>query len=266
MPRLAANLSMMYTEVPFLDRFARTAADGFVGVEYLFPYDFDADDIRSRLAENGLRQALFNAPPGDWDAGERGIASLPGREAEFAESIGKALRYAEALACKTVHVMSGNRVPLMLREHQRAILKNNIALAADMAREKGVSIVMEPINLRSMPEYFLNRQDEAQAIVRELNRPNLAVQFDFFHCQISEGDVTTRLLRDFAHIGHIQIASVPDRHEPNRGELNYDWLLRLLDEKGYRGWVGCEYIPEGETSAGLGWFAAWRESQKAYRG
>ena len=261
MPRFAANLSMMYNEVPFLERFARAAADGFVGVEYLFPYDYDAQKLKELLKANGLRQALFNAPPGDWAKGERGIASLPGREDEFKASIEKALEYAHVLDCKTIHVMSGNRVPLMLREHQLSILKNNIALACEMAQKFGVKIVLEPINLRSMPEYFLNRQDEAQAIVRALQQPNLAVQFDFFHCQIGEGDVTTKLLRDLPHIGHIQIASVPDRHEPDVGELNYEWLFGVIDQSGYDGWIGCEYIPAGETSAGLGWFASWRERQ-----
>ncbi|WP_319483714.1 2-oxo-tetronate isomerase [uncultured Cohaesibacter sp.] len=262
MPRFAANLSMMYNEVPFMERFARAAADGFVGVEYLFPYDFEAEKIKEQLNENGLCQALFNAPPGDWAKGERGIASLPGREKEFRASIEKALHYAKVLDCKTIHIMSGNRVPLMLRDHQLSILKNNIALACDMALQGGVTIVLEPINLRSMPEYFLNRQDEAQAIVRELNRTNLAVQFDFFHCQIGEGDVTTRLMRDLPTIGHIQIASVPERHEPDAGELNYPWIFEKLDQIGYGGWVGCEYIPAGETSAGLGWFAPWKAGQK----
>ncbi|MCC8193586.1 MAG: hydroxypyruvate isomerase family protein [Deltaproteobacteria bacterium] len=265
MPLFAANLSMMYTEVPFLERFARAAADGFVGVEYLFPYDYDARELKALLDAHGLRQALFNAPPGDWGKGERGIASLPGREAEFARAMEKALRYAAVLECETVHVMAGNIVPLMLPQRQRALFMANLALAADMAAEQGVTLVLEPINHRDMPQFFLERQDAAQAIVLELNRPNIAVQFDIYHCQITEGDVATRLKRDLPHIGHVQIAGVPDRHEPDKGEVNYPWLFAYLDELGYAGWVGCEYIPEAETSAGLGWFAPWRSKQAISR-
>lgn len=261
MPLFAANLSMMYQEVPFLERFARAAADGFKGVEFLFPYAHDAHELKSLLDKHGLVQALFNAPPGEWEQGERGIASLPGREDEFLQAMQKALHYASVLECKTVHVMSGNMVPLMAKERQRAILAANVARAADMAAEQGVRIVLEPINRRNMPQYFLERQDEAQALVAELARPNLAVQFDIYHCQITEGDLATRLRRDLAHIGHIQIAGVPDRHEPDKGEVNYEWLFQFLDASGYTGWVGCEYIPEGETSAGLGWFAPWRDKQ-----
>jgi len=262
MPRFAANLSMMYTEVPFLDRFAMAAADGFIGVEYLFPYDYDAQVIKALLDEHGLKQVLFNAPPGDWDQGERGIASLPGREQEFLQSIQKALEYAAGLDCKTLHVMAGNIVPLMMHERQRAIFINNISLAADMAFKHGVNLMLEPINHRNMPQYFLERQDEAQAIVREVNKPNLAVQFDIYHCQITEGDITTHLRRDLSQIGHIQVAGVPDRHEPNTGELDAEWLFELLDNEGYIGWVGCEYIPKGETREGLGWFAKWRDKQQ----
>ena len=263
MPLFAANLSMMYAEVPFLERFALAATDGFVGVEYLFPYEYDARELKILLDRHGLRQALFNAPPGDWAAGERGIASLPGREDEFVRSMEKALAYADALDCKTVHVMSGNRVALMLRERQRAVLAANLARAADMAATSGVTVVIEPINRRNMPQYFLERQDEAQALVAELGRPNLAVQFDVYHCQITEGDITTRLGRDLSHIGHVQIASVPDRHEPDTGEVNYDWIFKFLDASGYTGWIGCEYAPAGPTSAGLGWFAPWRAGQAA---
>lgn len=261
MPLFAANLSMMYQEVSFLERFAFAAADGFAGVEYLFPYEYDAHTLRELLEKYGLRQALFNAPPGDWAAGERGVASLPGREDEFIQAMEKALHYAAVLNCKTVHVMAGNAIPLVSRERQRAIYAANIARAADMAAKEGVTIVLEPINRRNMPQYFLERQDEAQAIVAELNRPNIAVQFDVYHCQITEGDVTTRLRRDSKNIGHIQIAGVPDRHEPDTGEINYEWVFRLLDDMKYSGWVGCEYIPAGNTSAGLGWFAPWRDKQ-----
>lgn len=266
MPLFAANLSMMYAEVPFLERFALAAADGFVGVEYLFPYEYDAAELKTLLDTHGLRQALFNAPPGDWDNGERGIASLPGREDEFADAMEKALQYAAVLECNTVHIMAGNTVPLMLPERQRAVYKANLAKAADMALEKGVTLVIEPINHRNMPEYFLERQDQAQAVVAELGKANLAVQFDIYHCQITEGDVATRLRRDLPHVGHIQIASVPDRHEPDQGEVNYEWLFNYLDTLGYKGWIGCEYVPAGKTSEGLGWFAPWRGKQQISKG
>jgi hydroxypyruvate isomerase len=261
MPLFAANLSMMYTEVPFLERFARAAADGFIGVEYLFPYDYDAQELKALLAGHGLRQALFNAPPGNWEQGERGVASLPGREREFVQSMEKALRYAAVLECKTVHVMSGNMAPLMLRERQRATLVANLSRAADMAAAQGVTLVLEPINRRNMPLYFLERQDEAQAILTELAKPNLAVQFDMYHCQITEGDLTAKLRRDLPNIRHIQVAGVPDRHEPDQGEVNYEWLFHFLDDAGYSAWIGCEYVPAGNTSEGLGWFKPWRDKQ-----
>ncbi|MDR1827942.1 MAG: hydroxypyruvate isomerase family protein [Methylobacteriaceae bacterium] len=262
MPRFAANLSTMYNDVPFMERFARAAADGFVGVEFLFPYDYEPAELKKQLDQHGLTHVLFNAPPGDWGAGERGLASLPGREGEFVQAIEKALGYATVLECKTVHVMAGNIVPLVLRERQRAVFLANLARAADMAAAKGVTIVLEPINHRNMPLYFLERQDEGQAIVAELGRENVAVQFDIYHCQVAEGDVATRLRRDLPHIGHIQIAGVPDRHEPDKGELNYEWLFHYLDEIGYKGWIGCEYNPAGDTSQGLGWFKPWRDKQK----
>lgn len=263
MPRFAANLSMMYGEVPFLDRFAHAAADGFAGVEYLFPYDHPVDVLRARLDENDLTQALFNAPPGDWAAGERGIASLPGREDEFRRSIDTALAYARRLGNRNIHVMAGNRIAGMGLDRQRAIFVANLAFAADAAAADGIGIVIEPINRRDMPLYFLERQDDAQAIVAELGRADLAVQFDIYHCQITEGDLETRLRRDLPRIGHIQIAGVPDRHEPDVGEVNYPHLFHLVDRLGYEGWIGCEYRPAGATSDGLGWFAPWKRGTRA---
>jgi hydroxypyruvate isomerase len=263
MPFFAANLGMMYGEVPFPERFARAAADGFTGVECLFPYDHDAHELKALLDRHGLRQVLCNAPPGNWEGGDRGIASLPGREDEFMDSMERALRYATVLECPTIHVMAGNRVPYMLRERQIATFLDNLSRAADMAARRGVTLVLEPINRRSMPQYLLARQDDAHAVVLRLGRPNVAVQFDVYHCQIAEGDIATRLRRDLPHIGHIQIAGVPDRHEPDTGEVNYAWLFHFLDSIGYSGWVGCEYITAGDTSAGLGWFAPWKDKQKS---
>ncbi|MDQ8703844.1 hydroxypyruvate isomerase family protein [Streptomyces sp. LHD-70] len=259
MPRFAANLSMMYTEHPFLDRFAAAAADGFEGVEYLFPYDHDPAELRRLLDRHGLRQVLFNAPPGDWDAGERGLASLPGREAELRAGIDRALEYASALGCRQVHVMAG-LVPRDATPEQRAAHREtyvaNLTRAAAQAAAAGVDLLIEPINTRDMPGYFLNRQADAHAVVREVGAPNLKVQLDLYHCQIVEGDLTATLRRDLptGRVAHLQIAGVPDRHEPDdANELNFRQLLAVADELGFDGWVGCEYRPRAGTSEGLGW-------------
>ncbi|WP_186144000.1 2-oxo-tetronate isomerase [Burkholderia gladioli] len=253
MPRFAANLSMMYTEHPFLERFAAAARDGFRAVEYLFPYDFAADELKARLADAGLVQALFNAPPGDWAAGERGFASLPGREDEFRRAFDTALDYARVLGNDKLHVMAGLLPAGADRARHREVYLRNLAHAAEAARAAGILVVIEPINTRDMPGYFLNRQDDAQAISREVGAPNLRVQFDCYHCQIVEGDIAVKLKRDFAGIGHIQVAGVPERHEPDLGELNYPYLFELIDTLGYDGWIGCEYRPKAGTSEGLGW-------------
>lgn len=257
MPRLAANLTMMYNEHPFLDRFQAAASDGFQGVEFLFPYDFAAADIRARLQDNGLTQALFNAPPGDWAAGERGIASLPGREDEFQRGLDQALTYAAQLGNRSLHVMAGLIRPEQDRAAHRAVYVRNLARAASAAASAGITVVIEPINTRDIPGFFLNRQDEAQAICAEVGAANLKVQFDCYHCQIVEGDIAVKLERDMAGIEHIQIAGVPDRHEPNLGELNYPYLFDRIDALGYAGWVGCEYRPKAGTRAGLGWAQAY---------
>ena len=253
MPRLAANLSMMYTEHPFLDRFAAAAGDGFAGVEFLFPYEYPAADIQARLRAQGLTQALFNAPPGDWAAGERGTASLPGRESEFQRGVDLALEYAAALGNRKLHLMAGLIQPGQDRAAHRAAYLENLAWAARAAASVGVTVVIEPINTRDIPGFFLNRQDDAQAICAEVGADNLKVQFDIYHCQIVEGDIAVKLKRGMAGIGHIQIAGVPDRHEPDQGELNYPYLFEQIDALGYAGWIGCEYRPRAGTSAGLGW-------------
>ena len=253
MPRLAANLTMMYTEHPFLDRYAAAARDGFSGVEFLFPYEFAAAELKSRLEAHGLTQALFNAPPGDWAAGERGIASLPGREGEFERGFDQALEYAAALGNRSLHVMAGLIRPEQDRAAHREAYLKNLAAAARAAASAGITVVIEPINTRDIPGFFLNRQDEAQAICAEVGAENLKVQFDIYHCQIVEGDIAVKLERDMPGIGHIQIAGVPDRHEPDLGELNYPYLFERIDALGYAGWIGCEYRPKAGTSAGLGW-------------
>ena len=253
MPRFAANLTMMYNEHAFLDRFAACARDGFRAVEYLFPYEHPAAEIRARLDGNGLVQALFNAPPGDWAAGERGLASLPGREDEFRRSVETALDYARTIGNDKLHVMAGlvDMDGDRARHHETYL--RNLAWAAEAAHGDGIQILIEPINQRDMPGYFLSRQDDGQAICREVGAPNLRVQFDCYHCQIVEGDLAMKLKRDIAGIGHIQIAGVPERHEPDLGELNYPYLFALIDALGYEGWIGCEYRPKAATSDGLGW-------------
>jgi hydroxypyruvate isomerase len=257
MPKFAANLSMMYQEHDFLERYGAAAKDGFKGVEFLFPYAYPAADLRARLTEHGLTQALFNGPPGNWEAGERGLASLPGREDEFKRSVASALEYARVLGNERVHIMAGLIRSGEDRAHHRDTYVRNIAYAAKEAASAGVTVVIEPINTRDIPGFFLNRQDEAHAVCAEIGAPNLKVQMDFYHCQIVEGDLAMKLRQYISGVGHIQIAGVPERHEPDLGEVNYPYLFRLMDELGYAGWVGCEYRPKAATSAGLGWLRPW---------
>jgi len=264
MPRFAANLSFLYPELDFLDRFEAAARDGFEGVEYLFPYAHEAGDIAARLRAHGLQQVLFNAPPGDWEAGERGLACLPGREAEFRDGLPRALHYARALRCERLHVMAGLVPAGHTRDSVRATYVANLRWAAALAARDGVRLMIEPINGRDMPGYFLNRQDHAHELVAEVGAANVQVQMDLYHCQIVEGDLATKIRQYLptGRVGHLQIAGVPERHEPDVGELNYPYLLALLDEVaagcGWQGWVGCEYRPRrgavpGGTSAGLDW-------------
>jgi len=257
MPKFAANLSMMYQEHAFLDRFAAAAKDGFKGVEFLFPYEHPAAEIRLRLDAHGLTQALFNGPPGNWEAGERGLASLPGREDEFRLGVATALEYAQVLGNERLHLMAGLIRPGEDRALHRATYVRNLEHAAREAAAAGVTVVIEPINTRDIPGFFLNRQDEAHTICAEVGAPNLKVQMDFYHCQIVEGDLAMKLRKYIAGVGHIQIAGVPERHEPDLGEINYPYLFGLMDALGYAGWVGCEYRPRAGTSAGLGWLKAW---------
>lgn len=253
MPKLAANLSMLFNEVPFLDRLGAAAAAGFKGVEYLFPYEHSPETIASRLEEHGLTNVLFNLPPGDWSAGERGVAALPGRETEFAEGLEQALHYARALGCERLHAMAGIPGPGVDPAACRETYVANLRRAADAAAADGITILIEPLNRRDNPGYFLTTQADAAAILAEVGAPNLRIQFDFYHCQIVEGDLEMRLRERLDLIGHVQIAGVPGRNEPNTGEVNYSYLLDLLDALGYGGWVGCEYRPAVDTGVGLGW-------------
>ncbi|KXE40514.1 hydroxypyruvate isomerase [Pseudomonas aeruginosa] len=263
MPRFAANLSMLYPRHDFLERFAAAAADGFEGVEYLFPYAYPAAELKARLDDHGLRQVLFNAAPGDWDKGERGLASLPGREAEFRRAIAQAIDYAQVLGNRHIHVMAGLLPAGTDRIRHRETYLDNLAHAAREAAGAGLTVLIEPTNNRDMPGFFLTRQDDAQAICREVGADNLQVQFDCYHCQIVEGDLATTLRRDIGNIGHVQIAGVPDRHEPDDdNEVNYPYLFELLDRLGYQGWIGCEYRPRGDTSAGLEWLRRWRATRR----
>lgn len=267
MPRFAANLSFMFTQVDFMARFAHAARAGFGGVEYLFPYAFPARDVAAELARHDLRQVLFNLPPGDWAAGDRGLAAVPGRQAEFRRSVEQALAYAEATGCRRLHVMAGNVDQPADRAAMGQVYRDNLQYAAGRLRDAGITLLIEPINTRDMPRYFLNHQRDAHAIVAELGLPNLAVQMDFYHAQIMDGDVWRTFEAHQARIAHIQIASVPDRHEPDSGELAYPWLFERLDRYGYDGWLGCEYHPRAQTSAGLGWFAPYavRRTQPSHR-
>ncbi len=276
MLKFAANLSMLYPEFAFLDpaggdRFSAAAQDGFEGVEFLFPYAHRADDIAARLANCDLQQVLFNAPPGNWDKGERGLACLPGRETEFQASIALALNYAAALACPRIHVMAGVMPEGSTGKTLADTYIQNIRYAAKAAAKQGVDILIEPINTRDIPRYFLNRQDHAHELVAAIDEPNVRVQFDLYHCQIVEGDVAMKIQKYLptGRVGHFQIAGVPMRHEPSLGEMNIDYLLGVVDEVatgcGWHGWIGCEYRPakgtaSHSTSDGLAWMRPWRRA------
>ena len=274
MPRFAANLSMLYNELPFPDRFAAAAADGFKFIEYLFPYAWPAEQLAGLLQQHGLQQVLFNAPPGGgdepaaieaaWATGSRGTACLPGREAEFREGVLLGLRYAAVLQCPRMHVMAGLVPADLPRQAAHGTWVNNLRWAAQQAAAQGVRVLVEPINTRDMPGFFLNYQAQAHAWLAEVGAPNLQVQMDLYHCQIMEGDLATKLRQYLptGGVGHLQIAGVPERHEPDVGEINHGYLFKVIDEVaaacGWDGYVGCEYRPArgavaGGTSNGLGW-------------
>lgn len=253
MPTFSANLSMMYREVEFLDRFELAAKDGFEFVEFLFPYTFPAETIVEQLTNHGLKQCLFNLPPGDFDAGERGLAILADRQKDFDDSLAVAIEYAQAMDCPNLHLMAGIVPAHLSKDSVRPTYLRRIEQAANACEPHGIDVVIEPINTRGMPGYFLNYQHEAIQIVQELVLPNLKIMMDLYHAQIMEGDLATKLRENIAHIGHIQIAGVPDRHEPSIGEVNYPYLFDVIDALGYEGIIGCEYVPKGNTSEGLSW-------------
>lgn len=253
MPKFAANLSMMFNEVPFPQRFAEAAKAGFKGVEFLFPYEHAPEEVAGWLKQNKLQNVLFNMPPGDWAAGERGTASIPGREAEFRAGVEKAIKYAKVMGTPQLHAMSGNLPAGADRAKHKATYVANIRYAAGELAKHNLMLVLEAINQRDMPAFFLKTQGEAYEVCKEIGAPNLKIQFDIYHCQVQEGDLATKLRKYFDLIGHIQIASAPERNEPVDGEINYPYLFRLLDELKFDGWVGCEYRPKAGTVQGLGW-------------
>ena len=274
MPQFAANLSMMYPELAFLDRFEAAAQDGFKAVEFLFPYAYTPEELAARLKANHLQQVLFNAPPGGtdpasidqaWNSNTRGTASIPGREKEFQQGVEMALRYAEALHCPRIHLMAGLLAAGQTHASNHATYVNNLRWAASLAAKQGLDVLIEPINTRDIPGFYLNRQDQAHSIIEEVGATNLKVQMDLYHCQIVEGDVAMKIRKYLptGRVGHFQIAGVPERHEPDIGEINYPYLFDVIGEVSkacnWQGWVGCEYKPKlggqaGGTSAGLGWF------------
>jgi hydroxypyruvate isomerase len=254
MLRFCANLGFLFTEVPFLDRFAAAARAGFEGVEYASPYEYSVAELKSRLADNGLTQVLINTWPGNRAARERGFACVPGKEAAFRDSIAQALDYATALGCARVHVIAGVPPADCPRDSAAALYASNLTWAGERALAAGVKLMLEPLNPRDAPGYFLSTQEQGAALVEAIGRDRTGLQFDTYHCQIAQGDLATRLTKLMPVIGHIQIGDVPDRHEPGTGEIGWEYLFRRIDELGYAGWIGCEYNPaSGDTVAGLGW-------------
>jgi len=258
MLNFAANLSFLFTDLPFLERFVAAKNAGFDSVEYLFPYDYPAEQILEALNECGLEQALFNVSAGDWGIGERGLAAMVGREAEFKASIEQAASYAEVLGNQRIHIMSG--LADYADPNAFETYLNNISWAADQLKLSGINALIEPINSRDMPGYFLTTPEQAAEFIQLANRTNVKMQFDLYHAQIMCGDLITRLERYWPLIDHLQIASVPDRNEPSNGEINYPYLFNWLDQKGYQGFIGCEYRPKTTTLQGLGWLSEYKRS------
>lgn len=260
MPRFAANLTMLYNELPFLDRFAAAAQSGFRAVEFLFPYDFAAEDIAQRLQDNGLQLVLHNLPAGNWAGGERGIACHPDRVSEFRDGVHQALAYAAVLKPPQMNALAGIAPAGVSEADARRTLVDNLRFAAEALGERGIRLLMEPINTFDIPGFFVNRTAQALAIMDEVGSSNLYLQYDIYHAQRMEGELAATLKQHLARIGHIQLADNPARNEPGTGEIHYRFLFEHLDALGYPGWIGCEYKPKdsgpGGTDAGLGWVAA----------
>lgn len=253
MPKFAANLTMMFTELDFLDRFGAAAKAGFKGVEYLFPYDFDKQDLADRLQEHGLVQVLHNLPGGNWAAGERGNACLPDRVGEFQDGVGQAIEYATALGCKQINCLAGIPPEGVSLATAEQTLIDNLKFASAEMKKAGIRQLLEPINCFDIPGYLINTSHQALAIIKAAKSDNLFLQYDIYHMQRMEGELANTIQANLGIIPHMQLADNPGRHEPGTEEINYQYLFKFIDEIGYSGWIGCEYIPEGTTEAGLGW-------------
>lgn len=260
MPRFSANLSMLYTEFPFLERFAAAAADGFKAVEYVGAYDQDPAALKSLLDQHGLTQALFNLPAGDWAAGERGIGCHPDRVQEFRTSVEKAVEYAEATGCTQVNCLAGIAPAGIDRSALEMVLIDNLSYAAPRLANAGIKLLLEPINTCDIPGFLINSTDDYERIAAAVNHENLYLQYDFYHLQVVQGDLIPTFKRLQPRIAHVQIADNPGRNEPGTGEINYPNIFKVLDEAGYAGWVGAEYKPKAGTSVGLSWLNDWRVS------
>jgi hydroxypyruvate isomerase len=257
MPRLAANLTMLFGELDFLDRFEAAARAGFRGVEFLFPYQYDARDLKARLRDHGLVQVLHNLPAGNWAAGERGIACLPDRMDEFRAGVDRAIEYAQALECDRVNCLAGIPPPDVDAASARETFVQNLQYAAPRLKAAGIALLIEPINTRDIPGFFLSGTAQAIEIIDAVGSDNLSLQYDIYHMQIMEGDVAAAIERLLPRIRHMQLADVPGRHEPGTGEIDFPTLLSAIDRLGYAGWIGCEYVPKAGTVAGLGWTAPY---------
>jgi hydroxypyruvate isomerase len=257
MPKFSANLSMLFNEHAFLDRFDAAARAGFKGVEYLGPYDFPKEAVAARLKANGLKQVLFNLPSGDWAKGERGIACHPDRVAEFRAGVARAIDYAHALECPVMNALAGIRPASVSVADARRTLIDNLGFAAEQMKREGLKLIAEPINYFDIPGFFLNHSAQTLEIIAETGSTNLNLQYDIYHMQRMEGELAATIERLLPRIGHIQIAGNPGRNEPDIGEINYPYLMKRLDDLGYGGWVGAEYKPKGRTEDGLGWLRAW---------
>jgi len=253
MPRFAANLSMLFTEHPFLDRFERAARAGFQAVEFLFPYAHPAEEIRARLRANGLQLVLHNLPAGDWDAGERGIACLPDRVGEFREGVARAIAYATELGVPQLNCLAGKAPAGVDEATLRRTFVDNLRHAASELKRAGLRLLIEPINTFDIPGFYLSRTAQAVGLLDEVGADNAFVQYDLYHAQRMEGELVGTLARYLPRIAHVQLADNPGRHEPGSGEINYPFVFAQLDRLGYAGWIGCEYKPATTTDAGLGW-------------
>lgn len=256
MPNFQANISMMFQEIDFLERFAAAAQAGFTAIEIMFPYDYEVEQISELLIKHKLSLNLFNLPPGDLQLGERGIAALPDRQDEFKQFADKALYYAQALNCTKLHCMSGIVTEDMDKTQCTNIYVENLKYLAQKAKPLGIEIMVEAINPTDIPDYLVNSQQQSLDIVQQTGMDNVKMQFDIYHCQMTEGNVASRFNEFLPHIGHVQIADVSGRHEPGTGEINYPFLFKHLDEAGYKAWVGCEYIPKHDSIKSLTW---WRD-------